>query len=220
MTNETPARQIWYLHGFASSPASVKATYFAEQLACYGLELHRPDFNVPGFESLTVTRMLSQLEQGIAAVGPASTTLIGSSLGGAVAILAAARLPQVERLVLLAPSLLFAKPGHPLLPPERLDTWRREGSLLFFHHAFGEPRPLGLAFYEDSLRYDPSSATITQPVLVFQGLRDTSVDPATVEAFARERSNVMLCLLDDDHGLAASLPRMWRDMRAFLELDL
>jgi len=28
-----------------------------------------------------------------------------------------------------------------------------------------------------------------------------------------------LSLLDDDHQLIASLPRMWNDIRAFLELD-
>ena len=57
-----------------------------------------------------------------------------------------------------------------------------------------------------------------QPALVFQGLHDTSVDYRTVEAFARTRPNVTLSLLDDDHQLIASLPRMWDDVQAFLGL--
>jgi len=50
-------------------------------------------------------------------------------------------------------------------------------------------------------------------------VHDASVDYRTVEAFAKTRSNVTLSLLDDDHQLIASLPRMWGDMRGFLELD-
>ena len=42
---------------------------------------------------------------------------------------------------------------------------------------------------------------------------------SVVASFAKPRPNVMLSLLDDDHQLIASLPRMWTDMRAFLELD-
>jgi len=113
---------------------------------------------------------------------------------------------------------MFAKPGHHLLPPERVDEWRRKGSLPFFHYADNRERPLNFAFYEDSLRYDPFETRFTQPTLVFQGLRDGSVDPRTVERFARDRPNVTLALLDDDHQLVASLPRIWNDMQPFLGL--
>jgi hypothetical protein len=57
---------------------------------------------------------------------------------------------------------------------------------------------------------------VPQPTLVFQGLRDASVDYRTVEQFANTRSNVTLSLLDDDHQLIASLPRMWNDIQPFL----
>ena len=86
----------------------------------------------------------------------APVTLVGSSLGGTLAILAADRFAsQVDRVVLLAPAVMFAKPGHHLLPPERIDEWRRRGSLPFFHYGYNAERPLNVAFYEDSLRYDP-----------------------------------------------------------------
>jgi hypothetical protein len=91
--------------------------------------------------------------------------------------------------------------------------------LPFFHYADNTERELNVAFYEDSLRYDAFNATVRQPALVFQGLHDASVDYRTVEAFASSRPNVTLSLLDDDHQLIASLPRMWDDIRAFLELD-
>ena len=73
-------------------------------------------------------------------------------------------------------------------------------------------------FYEDSLRYDAFNAVVPQPTLIFQGLRDASVDHRTVEQFANARPNVTLSLLDDDHQLIASLPRMWNDIQPFLGL--
>src|ERR1700682_559819 len=77
---------IFYLHGFASSPQSTKAQFFSERLAARGLTLHCPDFNQPDFSKLTVSRMLQAIETGIAALPPGDVILIGSSLGGFVAV--------------------------------------------------------------------------------------------------------------------------------------
>ena len=220
---------IVYLHGFASSPKSTKAQYFADRLAGHGVAVVTPNFNEPDFRTLTMTRMLDQLSATIDRLRDnddgrsgerVPATLFGSSLGGTLAILAAARLgANVERLVLMAPAVMFAKPGHHLLPPERIAEWRRCGALPFFHYAFNEERLLDFAFYEDTLRYDAFNAVFTQPTLIFQGLHDQSVDPRTVEAFARTRSNVTLSLLEDDHQLIASLPLMWDATRSCLALE-
>jgi uncharacterized protein len=130
------ASVIVYLHGFASSSKSTKARYLSERLHSYRLTLLCPDFNEPEFSSLTMTRMLDQLEHAIDAVNEASVTLMGSSLGGTLAVLAADRLgSRVDGVILLAPAVMFAKPGHHLLPPDRIEQWRRLGSLPFFHYA-------------------------------------------------------------------------------------
>jgi pimeloyl-ACP methyl ester carboxylesterase len=212
--------RVFYLHGFASSSKSTKAGYFAERLRALGVDVQCPDFNVPDFATLTITRMLGQLEAAVDAAGKGPVTLMGSSLGGTLAVLAAARLGvRVERLVLLAPAVMFAKPGHHLLPPERIDEWRRRGALPFFHYADNEERLLNYEFYEDSLRHDPFDVSFAQPTLIFQGLRDASVDYRTVEQFAKTRPNVTLSLLDDDHQLIASLQRMWEQIEPFLGLS-
>jgi pimeloyl-ACP methyl ester carboxylesterase len=212
-------RAVFYLHGFASSPKSTKVGYFSERLRDRGIELRCPDLNQPDFSTLTLTRMLDQLGDELARLGGERAVLIGSSLGGTLAILAAAQFePQVDRLVLLAPAVMFAKPGHHLLPPERIDEWRRRGTMPFFHYAHGTERDLNVEFYEDSLRHDAFNTEIRQPALVFQGTRDASVDYRTVEAFAKARANVTLALLDDDHQLIASLPRIWNDVEPFLGL--
>jgi len=212
-------RHVFYLHGFASSPKSTKVGYFTERLLEHGIVVRSPDFNQPDFTTMTLTRMLDRLGGELAALGGEPATLIGSSLGGTLAILAAARFrPQVERLVLLAPAVMFAKPGHHLLPPERIEEWQRRGALPFFHYAAGAERDLNFAFYEDSLRHDAFNTAFDQPAMIFQGLQDASVDSRTVEAFARTRPNVTLALLEDDHQLIASLPRIWNDVQPFLGL--
>jgi pimeloyl-ACP methyl ester carboxylesterase len=207
---------VCYLHGFASGAQSSKAAWFAGRLLPNGVAVVTPDFNEPDFATLTISRMLDQLGDQLAGLsGPIA--LIGSSLGGTLAILAADRFrDRLDRVVLLAPAVMFAKPGHHLLPPERVEEWRRAGALSFFHYKFNEERLLNFSFYEDSLRYDPFEAQLAQPTLIFQGLRDASVDYRTVEAFARTRPNVTLSLLDDDHQLIASLPRIWESVEPFL----
>jgi hypothetical protein len=104
------------------------------------------------------------------------------------------------------------------LPPDRIAAWRSQGALPFFHYAYNEERLLNVSFYDDSLGHDAFGAAFDQPTLIFQGLRDESVDHRTVEAFARTRPNATLSLLEDDHQLIASLPRIWHDVQAFLEL--
>lgn len=211
-------RDVLYLHGFASSAQSTKGRYFGERLARYGLTLRCPDFNEPEFRTLTVTRMLAQLGTELEK-GTAPAVLIGSSLGGSLAILAAERFAaSIDRIVLLAPAVMFAKPGHHLLPPERIEQWRTEGALPFFHYGANVEQRLDYAFYEDSLRYNPFGTVFTQPTRIFQGKHDRSVDPEDVGAFAQTRPNVALTLLDDDHQLIASLPSIWEGIADFLEL--
>src|SRR3954466_5984168 len=83
---------LFYLHGFASSPRSTKVGYFSERLREHGVDVRCPDFDQPDFSTLTLTRMLEQLGAELGELdraAPAPVTLIGSSLGGTLAVLAA-----------------------------------------------------------------------------------------------------------------------------------
>jgi uncharacterized protein len=213
---------VFYLHGFASSPVSGKARFYRDRLTERGVPLETPDFNLPDFQSLTVTRMLDQLDGRIDA-GPAGpVALVGSSLGGFVAWHAADRRNHVPgqprpvtHIVLLAPALDFACDGR--MDPV-VDEWRRNGRREVFHYGYGRPMDVGFALYEDARRYDSRRVDLDVPVLLFQGRNDVVVPPSTAVEFAGRRPNVRLRLLDDDHQLQAHLPEMWQESADFLGL--
>lgn len=208
--------RVLYLHGFASSAASTKARFFADRLRPHGLTVDTPDFNEPDFSTLTVSRMVEQ----VAAMVDGSSepvALIGSSMGAFVAIQVACR-RAVERLVLLAPALEFAKGTELKLGDRTLQEWERTGVTNVFHYGYGRIVPVTYALYADASGYDCVDAQLAMPIQVFQGRNDTVVDPATVERWARARPNVELHMLDDDHQLGASLDYMGREVERFLGL--
>jgi pimeloyl-ACP methyl ester carboxylesterase len=208
--------QVVYLHGFASSARSTKATFFAEKLAAKGIEMSVPDLNQPDFSTLTVTRMLKQAADAIDAAGE-PVALIGSSLGGFVAVQAAVEhAARVQRIVLLAPALDFDGNRLSELGDRGLDEWKSSNRLDVFHYAYGRVMPVQYELYADARRYNAFDAPLTQPVQVFQGRRDSSVDPDTVARWAAARPNVELHLLDDDHQLVGSLGEIWKEMERFL----
>lgn len=204
-----------YVHGFASSAASTKAKFFSERLAQCGVTLHCPDFNEPAFETLTITRMLDQVDAAITSLAP-PLAIIGSSLGAFVAVHAAARnRDRVTRLVLLAPALDFSR-TRLQLEPDAVRRWEATDRLDVFHYGLNRMEPLRFAFYQDAARYDAFAVHLDVPVLIFQGTRDAAVDPLVPQEYASARSNVTLRLFDDDHQLLASLDAIWRQMRGFL----
>jgi pimeloyl-ACP methyl ester carboxylesterase len=208
--------RVIYLHGFASSSRSSKARYFQDRLAPHGITLEAPDFNEPAFETLTVTRMLEQVAD-VVGRSDGRVALVGSSLGAFVALNAAARAP-VDRLVLLAPALDFASNRMQELGDGGLDRWKATGRLDVFHYGFNRVMAVGYALYEDAGRYDAMTLQLPVPILMFQGTRDTVVDPAVAVRFAERRANVALRLLDDEHQLLGSLDRIWEETRDFLGL--
>ena len=209
---------IFYLHGFASSAKSSKATFFASKLRELGLEFETPDLNEPDFSTLTISRMIEQVIAGIDARPGQPITLIGSSLGAFVAVQVALQRPaRVSRLILLAPALDLSWSRFASDVGNRtIDEWRRTGRMDVFHYGYSRMTPLHYGLYEDARQYDCLAASLTMPIQIFQGRRDTAVDPASVERWAKARPNAELHLLDDDHQLVASLGYVWERVKGHL----
>lgn len=219
-------RHLVYLHGFASSAASTKAAYFAARAAEAGAVLHTPDLNLPAFETLTITRMLDQVEDLLEGLAPDPAVLIGSSLGGFVAVEAAARqgrpsrpdVGKIEALVLLAPALDIVRGFEREFGQAEIARWQARGFKEVFHYADNRSRELGWGFFEDARRYHPLERRLDLPMLVYQGQRDALVDPDMVAGWVSRQPHATLHLLDDDHQLSSSLETMWAGTRSFLSL--
>lgn len=208
---------IFYLHGFASSAKSSKAAFFARKLAERGRALQCPDFNEPDFSTLTISRMVEQAGRELERLGDGKVILIGSSLGAFVAVQVALKWPErISRLVLLAPAIDLRPEKLSELGDRSVEEWKASNSLTVYHFGYGRLMPLGYAFYEDAACYDAMNAVLSLPLQVFQGRRDTAVDPIVVERWCTARPNVELHLLDDDHQLIGSLEYIWAHVEPFL----
>jgi uncharacterized protein len=171
---------------------------------------------------LMVSRMLGQVKAAVAALPPGPVGLIGSSLGGFVAIHTAASQATdaahpIARLVLLAPAVDFASGRDEWLTTAELEAWRETGWRDVFHHALGRVVPLHYGLYADGRRFDAFAARFDSPALVFQGDQDTVVNPRRVSEWAAPRANVRVRMLPDDHRLQAHLDTIWAESAAFFE---
>jgi hypothetical protein len=201
-----------YLHGFASGPGSTKAQFFRARLVELGATVEVPDL-APDFTHVTVSGMLRIVEPLIAR-GPA--VLLGSSLGGYLAALAAARDPErVRGLVLFAPAFGFVQRWEERIGPAALARWRARGTMPAHHYGRGTEVPLATDILDDGRRW-PAEPDPPAPALCFAGRRDEAVPLASVERFARARPGRELVVFDSGHELTDVLEPMWERTLAFL----
>jgi uncharacterized protein len=201
--------RIVYLHGFASSPSSSKAQFFRRKFAASGVPMEIPPLDEGRFENLTISGQLAVIER---AVGGKPAILMGSSLGGYLAALYAARHAEIERLVLLAPAFQFPRRWQERYSAE---DWKREGSIPVFHYGDGRERRLGYQFVQDAAQYE-DEPRFSQPALILHGVRDTVVPCGISSAYAGQHSNVKLVLLESGHELTDVLEPMWAQISNFL----
>ncbi len=204
--------QIIYLHGFASGPSSRKARHFRERFDEAGSRIQVPDLSEGDFEHLTISGQVRVIER-LAAGEP--VVLIGSSMGGYLASLYAARHPEVRWVVLLAPAFGFARRWTETLEPAQLEEWKRTGWLSLYHYAEQRQRRVHYGLIADGLQYE-NYPDVRQPALVYHGRNDMVVPHEYSIEFAKLRPSVRLELLESDHELADVLDAMWAGVRGFL----
>jgi pimeloyl-ACP methyl ester carboxylesterase len=208
-------KRILYLHGFASSPASSKARFFAQRLRDAGASVDIPDLAAGDFENLTLSSQLEVIER--AAAGE-PVSLIGSSMGGYLAAIYAARHPEVARVVLLAPAFCFARRWVERMGAEAVDQWRITGTTEVFHYGENRTCKLGFGLLEDARPF-PDYPDFQQPALLFHGEHDDVVPPQYSVDFAATHSNARLEVLDSGHELLNVLDYMSPKVIAFLQED-
>jgi pimeloyl-ACP methyl ester carboxylesterase len=204
---------IVWMGGFRSDMVGTKARALADWAAAQGRAYVRFDYFGHGessgdFAQGTITRWR---QDGLAVLdelveGPA--ILVGSSMGGWLACLAAMAAPQrVAGMVLVAPAPDFTeKLMGPEIPPQGLADLERDGVWLR-PSLYGDPYPITRALLEDGARWSilPGPVPIEAPVRILQGGEDPDVPwaHALELANALNGADVVFSLIKDgDHRLS------------------
>lgn len=193
--------RILYCHGFASGPLSKKGVAVREHLAKRGLDVQLLDLRVPSPNGLRLSRMIEVVR----AAADVRTLAIGSSLGGLTVAHAAAIDPRIVATVLLAPAFRVSERWRARLGEEDWARWEREGTYTYDDHATGGTLDVDFGFIQDAARVDVSWPEVHVPTTIIHGRNDETVDPELSRTYARDRENVRLVEVEDDHQLLRSI---------------
>jgi pimeloyl-ACP methyl ester carboxylesterase len=180
--------KLLWLAGFLSDMASTTASAVADWAAARGFAMMRFDYSGHGLSSGALTRATigDWLEESIAVwelMGEGRRIVIGSSMGGWIALLLARHLAlagrseQLAGLVLIAPAFDMTEAlMWRALPQAAKDEIARAG-VTYVPSAYAEPYPITRTLIEegrthllDGQPFDPGC-----PVRILQGMRDPDV---------------------------------------------
>lgn len=176
-------------HGMESTRGGTKQTAIVERFVPLGFSVLRFDFSFVGdsegdFEDMTIS---GEVEDALGALDfldglrPGPVTIVGSSLGGAVSLLAASRasdrVAAVATIAAVTDTALFAAG----MSDEEIARWRETGK-----RAWGTSY-LRSGFLDDAERLDipVAVAGLDKPMLVMHGDSDPVVPPAHGDLLAR-----------------------------------
>jgi pimeloyl-ACP methyl ester carboxylesterase len=210
-----PGRQpgVVFLPGFRSDMQGSKAIALREHCAATGRALLRFDYSGHGasagrFEDGTIGQWADDAIAVLDALTEGPQVLVGSSMGGWIALLVArARPGRVAAFIGIAPAPDFTTA---LMWPAFSDAQRAEimeKGVLHLASEYGEPTPVTRALISDGKRQAVLNAPIPLrcPVRILQGMRDPDVpwQHALRLVEAIEGDDVRLHLIKDgDHRLS------------------
>ncbi|MFN3511750.1 MAG: alpha/beta fold hydrolase [Phenylobacterium sp.] len=203
---------VW-LGGFRSDMAGTKAQALADWALAAGRSYVRFDYFGHGesegaFEAGTITRWREDALAVIDELTEGPVVLVGSSMGGWIACLAAmARAERVKAMVLIAPAPDFTEK---LMAPEMSDEAKAEMArtgVWMRPSDYGDPYPITRELLEDGARWSILDApvNVTAPVRILQGGADPDVPwrHALELAQSLKGEDVVFTLVKDgDHRLS------------------
>ncbi len=175
-------------HGFRADKSSGKLVALGNELPKHGIAFLRFDFSGHGesegkFEDTTVTNQVDDLRSALDFVcghenlDETKTGVVGSSLGGMVAVISAAEDERIKCLALLCPLSDFTIINLPQYSKEKLKEWKEKGTTLVRTFKNGTTLPIKYRFYEDGLSYDvyKTAEKVSAPTLILHGDGDDVV---------------------------------------------
>ena len=209
---------VW-LPGFKSDMASTKARALDDDCARSGRALLRFDYSGHGasggsFAEGTISRWLDESIAIFRALTSGPQILIGSSMGGYVALLLARALAEAKEtqrlagMILIAPAVDFTEALiWSRATPEARQTIMRDGQWMRPTPYASEPYPITRALIEDGRRHLLLGGPIRTyaPTRILQGMLDADVPYSHVQTLVEHiaADPVMLTLVrDGDHRLS------------------
>ena len=205
---EKPNGAVILCHGMESDKNSDKLIFLGRELAKRGILALRFDFSYVGessgkFADITYSGEVDDLRAAFSLIQnhrPGKTAVLGSSMGGTVALLFAAEEPTIAALVTIA------APFHPERFPERvltatqLQQWRDHGFTIY------NGRRLNVSLLADleKLNVPAAAKEIQCPVLILHGDADevVPVEEAYELDTCLRQANHLLIFKGADHRLS------------------
>jgi pimeloyl-ACP methyl ester carboxylesterase len=186
---------LFWLSGFKSDMASTKAVALAGYARKTGVDCVRFDYSGHGvsdgpFEKGTIGRWLHEAETIFTQVSDGPQIIVGSSMGGHIALMLLKRLmannpseaSRTVALVLIAPAWDMTEELIWKRMPADARRVLTEDGVYSQPSAYGDPYPITRALIEDGranllarVPFDPG-----RPILILQGLQDTDVPASHV----------------------------------------
>jgi pimeloyl-ACP methyl ester carboxylesterase len=181
---------LFWLSGFKSDMASTKATALAELARTMGADCVRFDYSGHGrsggaFEDGTIGRWLEEAETVFCRVAKGPQIIVGSSMGGHIALMLLKRLQQTDpdearritALVLIAPAWDMTEELMWKQFPAEARRQLLDNGVYYEPSQYGEPYTITRKLIEDGRHhllarepFDPG-----RPILILQGLLDPDV---------------------------------------------
>jgi predicted esterase YcpF (UPF0227 family) len=212
---------VWlYLHGFASSPLSMKARAFKAWGEERGLTIEALDLRVPSFEHLRFSAMKARVRAAIdASAAPrpehARAVLVGSSLGGLTACRVAEEDARVCAVFAMAPAFRLVERWRSKLGEAAWEAWQHDDAREVDDYATKKRASIDFGFVTELEALDVGWPDVRVPVCIVHGRNDEVVDIRHSRDWAKGKRHVRLVEVDDDHELAASIPRILMEAEVF-----
>ncbi len=203
-----------YLHGFASGPGTHKGQFFKQRLKSEGISLEIPDLTRGDFTHTTISKQLALIGEIIQASSE-PVILLGSSLGGFLAALAAEQYSLVTGIFLIAPGFEFYRRRTQMMGEALLKQWEEQGEIVVYHYHLKKNVPIRYDFVRDAQQYDQMRFRRVLPAMIVHGLEDEVVPYEVSLHYLQQNPEAQCVLLHGDHGLLEQLPLIWSYFNIF-----
>jgi pimeloyl-ACP methyl ester carboxylesterase len=209
---------VVYVHGFRSHGLGTKAKAFAQCVGDMGHAYMSFDQRGSGgssgeFQDFTISGGLADLNAVLDYLAPEPVVLVGSSLGGVLAVAAAAsRAARLQGMLLIAPAFGLLAHHFDAMSQAALADWAASGSATLWDEYEQRDYTLGYGFYQDAQQFRrPATNQFACPITVVHGEKDEILPVEDSLAFAGDIQAPqikMFVVPHGDHRLNEAIPLM------------